>query len=77
MPGRTALVLRPRVRREVVYPRALRISIRISCAASGMFVPGPKMARTPALRRKLIILVRDYPTADDDDILGVPVALSA
>jgi AhpD family alkylhydroperoxidase len=30
----------------------LRISVMISAAASGIFVPGPYMAATPALRRK-------------------------
>jgi len=32
-------------------PRAARMSFRISCAASGMLVPGPKIAFTPAFLR--------------------------
>ncbi len=32
--------------------RVARIRSRISAAALGMFVPGPKIALTPALRKK-------------------------
>ena len=42
--------------REVVerdlHFRVSRISLRISCAADGMLVPGPKIAFTPAFFRK-------------------------
>lgn len=47
-----SLLFLPFVAAPCRYPRASRISRRISLAASGILVPGPKIALTPAFLRK-------------------------
>ena len=45
-----------------------RISPRISRAASGMLVPGPKIALTPGLLQEAVVLLRDHAAADHQDV---------
>ena len=52
----------------------MRSSSRISAAAFGMFVPGPKTARDARLAQEVVVLRRDHAAADDEDVVATLLA---